>query len=233
MTTMQEVTFIGYTLDEYQHMFDLNDDDLNLKIIDCAAGPASFNAELTHRGGQVKSCDPLYELPRSVIEERVNMRCDSLMKGLEFHKNKFNWQRYPSPTNYLDQHKQAIKQFYNDYVKGLEQKRYCTGLLPHIPFGKFEFDIALCSHFLFSKHYHHSLDFVLTSVLEMCRVAHEARIFPLLDPNGGISQIVAPLAMELQQRAFGVEIRQVPYEFQKGGNAMLRVWATECSVTRV
>jgi hypothetical protein len=43
-------------------MFALTPDDLSGKIIDCASGPASFNAELSADGHEVISCDPLYEL---------------------------------------------------------------------------------------------------------------------------------------------------------------------------
>jgi hypothetical protein len=41
-------------------MFSLGDRDLGLKILGCADGPASFNAEATQIGLQVVSCDPLY-----------------------------------------------------------------------------------------------------------------------------------------------------------------------------
>ena len=46
----------GRSLQEYTAMFDLKASDLQLKILDCAAGPASFNAELHEVGTQVVSC---------------------------------------------------------------------------------------------------------------------------------------------------------------------------------
>ena len=36
--------------------------------------------------------------------------------------------------------------------------------------------------------------------------------------------------LALQARDFGVEVKAVNYEFQKGGNAMMRVWAQTCAV---
>jgi hypothetical protein len=58
----------------------------------------------------------------------------------------------------------------------------------------------------------------------MCRVAKEVRIFPLLVSfSGETSPLLQPVINELQQRGYKVEIEQVPYEFQKGGNKLLRV----------
>ncbi len=227
---MQDIALLGYTLDEYCHMFDLKKDDLKLKILDCAAGPASVNAELTQQGGEVISCDPLYELPCDLIKERINSHYAGLAQSLAHYQAKFNWDRYPTIDSYINLHHKAIEQFYQDYPQGITAQRYQRCLLPQLPFADFEFDLCLCSHFLFAKHYDHSQQFIVTSILEMCRVAHEARIFPLLDPQGEVTDLAGPVAVALQQQGYGVEIRQVPYEFQKGGNAMLRVWANECQV---
>jgi len=50
----------GRSYEEYLRMFDLRPDDLKRCILGCADGPASFNSELTRRGGGVVSVDPLY-----------------------------------------------------------------------------------------------------------------------------------------------------------------------------
>ncbi|HKH12276.1 MAG TPA: hypothetical protein VKA73_14135 [Rubrobacter sp.] len=49
----------GRSLDEYARMFALTPEDLRGRILDCAAGPASFNAEATAAGHRISSCDPL------------------------------------------------------------------------------------------------------------------------------------------------------------------------------
>jgi len=41
----------GRSFDEYVAMFALSDDDLQRRLLGCADGPASFNCELTRRGG--------------------------------------------------------------------------------------------------------------------------------------------------------------------------------------
>jgi len=61
----------GRSLDEYARMFALSPADLESRILDCGAGPSSFNAEATLRGGRVISCDPIYEFSAAQIRQRV------------------------------------------------------------------------------------------------------------------------------------------------------------------
>lgn len=44
---LNEVVPWGRNLEEYKLMFNLSEADLNAKILGCADGPASFNAEMT------------------------------------------------------------------------------------------------------------------------------------------------------------------------------------------
>ena len=60
----------------------------------------------------------------------------------------------------------------------------------------------------------------------MCRVAKEVRIFPLLDLGGLLSPYVDEITMELQRGGYAVEFQKVPYEFQRGGNHMIRIRAS-------
>ena len=52
----------GRSFDEYRRMFGLTEKDFAGRIIGCADGPASFNAEMYRRGRNVVSCDPLLDL---------------------------------------------------------------------------------------------------------------------------------------------------------------------------
>jgi len=67
-------------------------------------------------------------------------------------------------------------------------------------------------------------------IKEMCRVAKETRIFPLSNAYGEISDLLGPVMLQLQIAHYGVELKQVAYEFQRGSNAMLRIWPTACAV---
>ncbi|MDQ3636528.1 MAG: SAM-dependent methyltransferase, partial [Actinomycetota bacterium] len=56
-----------------------------------------------------------------------------------------------------------------------------------------------------------------------CRVADEARVFPLLNYDGRPSRLLRPVVSELRARGYCAETQRVPYEFQKGGNRLLSV----------
>ena len=118
-----------------------------------------------------------------------------------------------------------MQQFLEDLPLGIQQGRYITSELPMLPFDTQQFNLALCSHFLFTYSDILSQDFHLTSIQELCRVATEVRIFPLLNNFSKEVSSVLPLVMkDLEAQGYNLEIKQVAYEFQKGGNQMLRVW---------
>ena len=84
-------------------------------------------------------------------------------------------------------------------------------------------DLALCSHVLFLYSDHFSLKFHVDSIRELCRVSSETRIFPPLDLSSEQSVHLEETMLQLRAEGFDVSIDTVPYEFQKGGNQMLRV----------
>jgi hypothetical protein len=59
--------------------------------------------------------------------------------------------------------------------------------------------------------------------VELLRVAAEVRIVPLLTLERRPSQHVEPLVTYLEEKGFRTANCAVPYEFQKGGNQMLRI----------
>jgi hypothetical protein len=69
---------------------------------------------------------------------------------------------------------------------------------------------------------HLSEAFHRSAILELCRVAHEVRIFPLLALDGRTSRYVASMVNDLSD-SYEVALETVPYEFQRGGNQMMRV----------
>ena len=113
--------------------------------------------------------------------------------------------------------------FLKDFERGRLEGRYQHGALPQLDFKDNEFDLCLCSHLLFLYSAQLSLDFHITSMLEMLRVANEVRVFPLLDLDCRRSVHFDPVAATLRSANFQAEIVDVPYEFQKGGGQMLRV----------
>lgn len=103
-----------------------------------------------------------------------------------------------------------------------------TSQLPHLPYITHQFELALCTDFIF---YHsHTGEEIAIIVKELCRVASEVRIFPLLDSQRKMSAELGSLLLTLQKKNYGVEVREVPFNTLAKGNAMLRVWEQECKV---
>ena len=72
-------------------MFALSDADLRLRILSCADGPASFNAESTRRGAAVTSIDPLYRMDNSAIRARIAATYDQMLEQAHRNSQQFVW----------------------------------------------------------------------------------------------------------------------------------------------
>ena len=214
----------GRSLREYVRMFDLTDRDLESTILDCAGGPASFNAEMHRRKGKIVSCDPIYQFSVQEIAGRIAEACQTVLSATEQNRTNFVWREIESVEHLRELRMSAMRQFLEDFPIGTSQGRYFVAVLPDLPIGAKKFELALCSHFLFTYSNTLTLQFHLDSIRELCRVAAEARIFPLL-PSFGFerSVYVSEVMKRLVSDGYECEMRSVPYEFQKGGNEMLRV----------
>lgn len=222
---LEKVVPWGRSLQEYVRMFDLTPDNLNLKILDCAAGPASFNTEMTHKGYNVISCDPIYQFSTDEIAQRIQETFQSVVEGAKATQENFVWHDIQSPEHLGQIRMAAMQQFLDDAPVGIQQERYIVAELPVLPFDNNQFNLALCSHFLFTYSDVLSENFHLASIQELCRVAGEARIFPLLNNfSKEVSKVLPSVMKALEAQGYHLEIKQVPYEFQKDGNQMLRVW---------
>ena len=214
----------GRTFDEYVRMFDLSAANLASRILDCAGGPASFNAEVRGFGGKAVSCDPIYEFSRAEIARRVEETRDTILKMTYEAREHFVWREIKSVEHLSQIRMAAMQQFLDDLPAGVSEGRYRVAELPALPFRDAEFDLALCSHFLFTYSDILSLEFHLASIRELCRVAREARIFPVLASFGiARSPHLANVLGVLTSEGYRCELQRVQYEFQKGGNEMLRV----------
>ena len=219
--TLENVVPWGRNLDEYRAMFALTEADLQKRILGCGDGPASFNAEATRHGAQVISCDPLYQFTVPQIEARIEATYATILRELQHNQHQFVWSHFATPEAVGTARMAAMQHFLADYQAQTDIQRYVTAELPQLPFADALFDLALCSHFLFLYSTQFSLDFHLASVRELCRVAREVRIFPLLALDAHPSPHVEPVSAALQNDGYSVEQVRVPYEFQRGGNTML------------
>lgn len=213
----------GRNLAEYRAMFTLDTRDLAGRILGCADGPASFNAELTGRGGRVVSADPLYAVRVEEIRARIEESSAEVLAQTRRNRDRFVWKTISSVEELGRIRRAAMDRFLSDYDAGRHAGRYVPAALPALPFADKSFDLALCSHFLFLYSELLDTDFHCAAIRELCRVAGEARIFPLLDLSGEISPHLAPVTEMLRRDGYAVSVPLVDYEFQKGGNRMMCV----------
>ena len=213
----------GRSFAEYQRMFALTSDDLRRRILGCADGPASFNAEATNQGASVVSVDPLYAFSAGEIRSRVEAVYPEMIAKAAENYGDFVWKEFASVEDLGRQRLAAMERFLSDYLAGPECGRYLAGEMPALPFDDRAFELALCSHFLFL--YSDQLDerFHVESVVELCRVAEEVRIFPLLGLGNVPSRHVETVARIIDGLGRKVRIEKVAYEFQHGGNQMMRI----------
>jgi hypothetical protein len=223
MFMLEQVVPWGRSFDEYCRMFALSSDDLHSRILGCADGPASFNAEATAAGLTVVSCDPLYRFTTADIRRRIAETTEVIIDQTRRNQEEFVWTSIRSIEELRALRVAAMERFLADFETGKAQDRYVDAELPTLAFDDGAFDLTLCSHFLFLYSEQLSEDFHVAAITDMSRVAREVRIFPLLALGGARSPHVEPLIRRLQEDGFAVTVETVRYEFQRGGNQMLRL----------
>lgn len=208
---------------EYRAFFGLDEMPVAGPILDCAAGPSSFVAEMHAAGRSVIAADPLYAHSGDAIERQFEAAGVNMKAGMRTAHDRFDWSVYGSEAQVLALRRDALRRFLADYEDGKSAGRYVPAELPHLPFADASFRLALCSHFLFLYGDLLSFDFHLASVRALMAVAAEVRIFPLLNLNGRPSAHEGRLRRKLAMDGFWVERIRVRFEFQKGATHMLRI----------
>ncbi|MCP9799767.1 SAM-dependent methyltransferase [Synechococcus sp. RedBA-s] len=223
MFTLDQVVPWGRSYEEYTSMFSLTGADMVGRILGCGDGPASFNAEATRRGNKVVSCDPIYTFSSSDIKARIAATYEQVIEQARQNQNEFVWEAITSVEELGQIRMAAMEAFLDDYPAGMIEGRYLNLQLPSLPFPDGDFDLALCSHLLFL--YSRQLDeaFHHFSLLELCRVAKEVRVFPLFALGGAISPHLDGSVEMLRAAGHQVSIHRVNYEFQRGACEMLRI----------
>jgi len=213
----------GRSFNEYQSMFSLNTMDLKKTILGCGDGPACFNAELKKAGGNVISVDPVYQFNSQQIRSRIEQVYPEVMSQVIKNSDDFIWETITNADELGRIRMAAMENFLNDYVQDKEEGRYINASLPILPFKQAEFDLALCSHYLFL--YSEQVDQAqhVLAMNELCRVANEVRVYPLLALDGSRSIHLDSVINNLKERGFDVSLQTVEYQFQKGATKMLVV----------
>ena len=229
---LDTVVPFGRSLDEYRQMFALSEDDLARNIIGVGDGPASFNAEMHALGKRVVSIDPIFRFSADDIEWRFYAAVEAIIEQVTATPDDWVWTYHRSPEH-LRQHRiNVLARFITDYEAGKKTGRYLVGELPHLDVPDNQFDVALCSHFLFLYSDHFSYEFHRPAILDMLRVASEVRVFPVMTLGLQPSPYVGPLIKELQALGYMAQIHTVQYQLQRGGNQLLSVKRRADSVDR-
>ena len=223
---LNKVVPFGRSLDEYKCMFNLSPRDLDKKIIGVGDGPASFNAEMKQRGKSIVSIDPIYEFNAQEIDNQFYKVVDNIIYQVKQTPDDWVWTYHNSPDHLRENRVNALNKFTRDFEAGKLENRYIVGELPLLNIESNQYEMAVCSHFLFLYSEQFDYTFHLSAILEMLRIAKEVRVFPLLTLNLEKTPHLEPLLFELKSQGYIATVEKVKYEIQKGGNEMLRVTQT-------
>lgn len=218
---LENVVPWGRSIEEYKVIFSLSEADLKKSILGCGDGPASFNAELTALGGKVVSVDPTYQFNSEQLQIRISEVYDEVIPQMHLNKEKYIWKSIPSVDALGKIRMSAMRKFLEDYDDGKEEGRYIHDSLPQLNFKNLQFELALCSHYLFLYSEHVSRDEHIKSIKELCRVAKEVRVYPLITLNGDVSPHLNEVISLLKTLNISVSLVDVKYQFQKGATQML------------
>ena len=139
----------------------------------------------------------------------------------------WTWSYHRNPEDLLANRRAALEAFLKDYEQGTRERRYLAGELPSLPFESSSFGVAVCSHLLFLYSEILDEDFHVRSALELCRVADDVRMFPLLTLRREPSPHVKAVRLAAESAGLKSEIVTVNYEFQRGGNQLLRLFRSQ------
>lgn len=222
---LQQAVPWGRSFDEYCAMFQLSAANLRRSILGAGDGPAAFNAVLSAKGGRIISADPIYAFSAEQISARIDAIFVDMVEQVAANADHLRLDKFGSAAALGQVRRQAMEVFLQDLEPGKAQGRYLAAELPVLPFAAQQFDLALCSHLLFLYSTQLGLEFHLQAISELCRVAREVRIFPLLDLDHRPSAHLRHVLAALSQAGCKTSIETVDYEFQTGANQMLRIEA--------
>ncbi len=230
--SLQYTHYWSHTLAEYQAMFNLLDLKPCASILHYRAGSSSLAAELAASQHAVTAVDPFYVNSYTELKEKSLRHFKLAMEEIACFKDQFSWRFFENYQALEEAWQKALELFFADFEEGQQVGRYIAAEPLALPFETGQFDIALSSYSLFnlSAEPKASKEFLLQPIKALCRVAREVRIFPLLDARGEISPLLGPVISQLQQENYSIELKQVSFDFQPGGNAMMCVSAQACVI---
>lgn len=222
---IDRIAFFGRTYAEYMSMFDLNEQLLRQgAILDCPAGASSFAAEAHQLGLDVTACDILYNHSVDELIEKCKKDIQHVFEKFDKAEHLYVWKYYKNKDEVIALRNKALKLFAEDFPVGFREKRYVKAELPYLPFPDKSFSLVLSGNFLFLYGDRLDLEFHKACIKELVRVSSgEVRIFPLVGLDAKPYPYLDDILFFLDSGGIKVEIKEVPFEFQKGANQMLKI----------
>ncbi len=119
--------------DEYLRMFDLDENDLGSgRILDCAAGAASFTAELLEHGHDAVATDVLYGINPDILEKKCESDLSKIMESLSRVQDMYIWDYFKNPDELRKHRMTTFRAFIKDYRRGMGD-RYIKSELSGLP----------------------------------------------------------------------------------------------------
>jgi hypothetical protein len=208
---------------EYVAFFALDPDRLPRRVLDCSAGTSGFVAEARERGCAAVAADPAYRQDAKALAADARSGGAGAAALVTAHRDRFTYDWYGTPEQQREMRAAALDAFLAD--RRAHPSRYVAAALPRLPFSDGSFDLALCSHLLFTWADVYDEAWHAAAIREMARVAREVRVFPLLHQGAGEPvAFLTSLRRALEgETGLGTHIVTVPYSFQIGGHEMLVV----------
>jgi hypothetical protein len=181
------------SFEEYAAFFDLDVDRLPDRVLDCCAGASSFVAGGCVRGVDAIAADPLYINDEQILTDATTAGATGGSRLIAAHQDRFSYAWYGSAQR-RDTLRATAAEIFREH-RHRHPERYIAASLPALPFADKASALALCSHLLFSWADRLDEQWHLDSLVELCRVAAEVRVFPLLAQGGSEPvRIPAPAA---------------------------------------
>jgi hypothetical protein len=137
------------------------------------------------------------------------------------HPEQYRWGFFADPADHYRHRHAALTRCTAD--RRAHPERYVPGELPHLPFADNAFELTVSSHLLFSYADRLDLAFHRDSIFELMRVTRdELRIYPLVAMGSVSYPYLDQLRAQLADHGITTQVVDVSYEFQAGGNQMLR-----------
>ncbi len=222
---IDRIVFLGRTYAEYMDIFDL-DDTLLTKgpVLDCAAGSSSFTAEARQKGFDVSACDVMYGQNSFDLFKKGQEDIRHVVKKFDEAAHQYKWGYYTDKEHVMGLRKKAFGGFIKDLVRNKKSGIYREAELPKLPYPDNAFELVLSGHFLFLYGDRLDRDFHMKCLEELIRVsANEVRIFPLSGLDAKPYEHLGDILEFLSGKGIEAEVVRVPFEFQIGGNNMLRI----------